>query len=300
MPSAPIRPLTANTTTRQFEVVTENTQPIQAAGLRYNIVQSGRIFWRLESNSTGAGAWVVGENGLKFITPEDRSSTRFYAQDNPVTLYSSANWTLANTGLNNTSNGDLQVYDSSSLTIDTTDYDDRTTPRTVTLEGRIKADGNVTIAGCGTVVVATTQHNGLADTTVASGKTIAVTDTATLQVNAGKKILGEGTISLAAGTKLALESTANTFATPDIVPVTLPAEGAATIKIDGTRLPSGDHVLCTLASVPENLADHVTVTGMALDGRKYEVKAVEVPENETTVTKLVANIQSAGLMLFVR
>ena len=127
-----------------------------------------------------------------------------------------------------------------------------------------------------------------------------MTDTATLQINAGKKITGNGTISLAAGTTLALESTDREFATPDIVPVTLPAEGAATIRIDGTRLCGGEHVLCTLASVPETLADHVAVTGTALDGREYTVKAVEVTEGETTVTKLVANIQSSGLMLIFR
>ncbi len=292
---------TTATTTKQYEVVTANTRPIQAAGLLYNIVQNGRIFWRLESNSTGEGAWVVGENGLNFINPENRNSTRFYAQNSPVTLYSSANWTLVNTGLSNTSNGDLEVYDNSSLTIDTTDYNDGTTPRTVTLEGRIKADGNVTIAGSGTVVVATTDNpSGLTDTTVASGKTLYVTDTATLKVNAGKKILGAGTISLSSGTTLAFASTSREFATPDIVPVTLPAEGAATISIDGTRLRSGEHILCALASVPENLADHVTVTGEALDGRRYKVKAVEETENEKTIHKLVIDIYPDGLRVIVR
>ena len=292
---------TTATTTKQFEVVTENTQPIQAAGLLDNLVQSGRIYGRMESNSTGEGAWVVGENGLNFINPDDRNSTRFYAQDNPVTLYSSADWKLANTGKSNTSNGDLEVYGNSWLTIDTTDYTDKTTPHTVTLEGRIKADGNVTIAGSGTVVVATTDNpSGLTDTTVASGKTIAVTDTATLQVNAGKKILGAGTISLSSGTTLALTSTSREFATPDIVPVMLPDEGAATISIDGTRLRSGEHVLCALASVPENLADHVTVTGEALDDRRYKVKVVEETENEKTIHKLVIDINPDGLRVIVR
>ena len=47
--------------------------------------------------------------------------------------------------------------------------------------------------------------------------------------------------------------------------------------------------------MPETLVDHVAVTGTALDGRKYEVKTVEVTENETTITKLVLNIQPRGL-----
>lgn len=78
------------------------------------------------------------------------------------------------------------------------------------------------------------------------------------------------------------------------------ADWTATINIDGDRLRSGEHVLCTLASVPENLANHVTVTGTALGGRKYEVKAVEVTENETTITQLVLNIYPAGLMMIIR
>ena len=128
-----------------------------------------------------------------------------------------------------------------------------------------------------------------------------MTDTATLQINAGKKITGNGTISLAAGTTLALKSTGREFATPDIVPVTLPSEGAATICIDGERLKSGeDFTVCSLTDLPDGyvLKDHLNITGTALNGRKYEVKAVE--ETETTVTKLVANIQSAGLMLIFR
>jgi hypothetical protein len=137
------------------------------------------------------------------------------------------------------------------------------------------------------------------------GTTLAVTDTATLQIKAGKTITGDGTISLAAGTTLALDSSAlgtigDTEFTPCFPGLALPETGTATLRIDGDRLRSGEHVLCTLASVPENLADHVTVTGTALDGRKYEVKAVEDTVNETTVTKLVANIKSAGLTLFVR
>lgn len=285
------------TTTKQYEVVTENTQPIQAAGLLYNIVQSGRIFWRLESNSTGAGAWVVGENGLKFINPEDRSSTRFYAQDNPVTLYSSADWKLANTGKSSTSNGDLQVYGNSSLTIDTTDYTDKTTPRIVTLEGRIKADGNVTIAGSGTVVVATSANpSGLTDTTVASGKTIAVTNTATLKVNAGKKILGEGTISLGAGTTLALDSGAlgtvgDEGFTPCIPGLALPAEGTATLRIDGNRLKSGDHEIANVASdTTANVA--LDSDSVALDGRKGTLRVED--------SKLILNIQPGGLAVIIR
>ena len=286
----------------QYQVENANTQPIRARKLVYDCPGGKRIYMHLSSAGDKPGKWVVGEDGMTFAGTRQAAYTKFLVENSgaDVTLYSSADWTLKNTGVNGTDNGDLHVRNNATLTIDTSDYDDSTIRRTVTLEGRLNVESTVTITGCGTVEIATTKHNGLAETTVASGKTLAVTDTATLKVNAGKKILGAGTISLAAGTTLALESTDREFATPDIVPVTLPEEGKATINIDGTRLRSGEHVLCTLASVPENLADHVTVTGTALNGRKYEVKAVEVTEGETTVTKLVLNIQPAGLTLIFR
>ncbi len=184
-------------TTRQYAVVTERTLPIRAGGLLYNR-GSGRIYWRLESNdASGRGLWVVGPNGLKFNNPESRFSSRFYAQTAPVTLYSASDWTLANTGLGASTEGDLQVMSSSALAIDTSDFDSPDEAHTVTLEGRIKAEGNVTIMGCGTVLVATTEHNGLAETSVSDGKTLAVTDTATLAIRAGRKVVGAGTVSVA-------------------------------------------------------------------------------------------------------
>lgn len=256
---------TSGATTRQYADVTATTKPIQAGGLRYDR-GSGRVYWRMESNADGAGAWVVGANGFSFNNPENRYSTRFYAQQSPVTLYSSADWTIPNTGLGNTTSGDLNIEQTSSLTIDTSDYDDpenTAKKHTVTLEGRLKADGNVTITGCGTVEVATEYHSGqtMTDTTIASGKTLAVTDTATLQVNAGKKILGEGTISLAAGTTLKLMSGSDRkIPTFENLSLALPADGAATLRIDGeTPVKSGDYVL--FGNVTGGSAEHLTVAG---------------------------------------
>ncbi len=291
-------PAGTTTTTKQYEVVTANTKPIKVGGFLFD--RTGwRVYYRLESHSTGSGSWVVGKNGFQFLNPQGEGQTRFYAQNSPVTLYSSANWTLSNTGLSNTSNGDLQVYDSSSLTIDTTDYNDGETPRTVTLNGRIDARGNVTIKGCGKVVVATTVQPGgsaITDTTIASDKTIAVTDTATLQVNAGKKILGEGTISLGAGTTLALDSGAlgtvgDLEFTPSIPGLVLPATGTATIRIDGARLKSGDHEIATVASgASVNVA--LNPDSEALDGRKGTLRVED--------GKLMLNIQPSGLRVIIR
>ena len=289
----------------EYAAVTENTRPIQARGIAYQCGGSGQLGMKLQSSGKTAGSWVVGADGFSFPSSRNANYTAFFAESAAVTLYSADNWTLANSKKYNTTRGDLYVSNASgsSLAIDTSDYVTPETRRTVTLKGRIVAYNPVTIKGCGTVVVDTTGSNtsvfeDFQHTCLTNAAPLYVTDTATLQVNAGKKITGNGTISLAAGTTLALPANADrTFTTPDIVPVTLPAEGAATICIDGERLKSGEYVLCTLASVPENLADHVTVTGTALGSRKCEVKAVEETVNETTVTKLVLNIKPLGLIV---
>jgi hypothetical protein len=294
----------------EYAAATENTRPIQALGIAYRCGGSGQLGMKLQSSGNTAGSWVVGADGFSFPSCRNANYTTFFAESAAVTLYSADNWTLANSKKYNTTRGDLYVSNvsGSSLAIDTSDYATPETPRTVTLKGRIVAYNPVTIKGCGTVVVDTTGSSTSSSvpedfrhTCLTNAATLFVTDTATLQVNSGKKITGNGTISLSSGTTLALKSTSREFVTPDIIPVSLPSEGSATIRIDGTRLKSGDeHVLCTLASVPENLANHVIVTGEALKDLKYDVLTKNVTENETTVTKLVLNIQPVGLLMIFR
>ena len=289
---------TTTTTTRQYQQVTEDTRPIRVGGILYDRGQSGRIFWRLESQGGGAGSWVVGSNGFVFQNPESRYSTRFYAQNSPVMLYSSADWTLANSGCSGTTSGDLEVYDDSSLSIDTSDYDNPAVPHTVTLEGRIKANGDVTISGCGTVVVATigsSTDGKLPEEnrhTIITNATLAVTDTATLKIKEGRKIVAKegSTLSLGAGTTLAFESGGGAFTAPEIPVVTLPTEGKATLRIDGRRLSGGDHVL--LNSVPEGYAEHLTVTGSAIAERAMSVRAED--------GKLILSITPKGLTVILK
>ncbi len=293
----------SGTTAKQYDVITANTEPIKVGGFLLDRTD-GRVYFRLESNSadgTTPGKWVVGGNGFKFLNPFGEKQTRFYIQHNQVTLYSSADWTLQNTGLNGTTWGDLQLTADSdtSLTIDTSDYSDSTVKRTVTLEGRILAAADVTIAGCGTVIVATTgSHASLsednANTYIASGTTLAVTDTATLKIAAGKKIAGEGTISLASGTTLAVESSGNTIALSNfIVPgLALPETGTATLRIDGTRLKGGEHVI--LENAPAGAAEHLVLdmNSPALDSRRASLSVVN--------GKLVLNVQPSGLIMIFR
>ena len=260
----------------QYETATANTQPIHVGGIAYNCSSPGQLYMRIYAKDNGVGEWVVGAGGISFPQSRQAGYSMFYTEGSgaDATIRSSANWTLANSGKAGSDNGDLWVNDSATLTLDTTDGVDASTGYTVTLNGRLYLyGGNATIRGCGTVVIATTSHNGLPETTVASGKTLYVTNGATLQVNAGKAINGAGTISLAAGTTLAFQSSVDcTFTAPAIEPtIALPDEGTATVRIDGEKeLKGGDYVL--LNSVPAGYAGHLTVTGTAIGDRKAKLK----------------------------
>ena len=288
-------------TSKQYDVVTESTKSIRAGGFLYDT----SAYWRMESNTAGPGSWIVGENGFKFanLNSAGGNAYRFYAQNSPVILYSSADWTLACTGLPKTDRGDMQVYDSSSLTIDTSDYDTPAIPRTVTLEGRIVAYGPVMIKGCGKVVVDTVDMSdvtGVADdlkhTCVTDATMLSVTDTATLQINAGKKITGNGKISLAAGTKLVLDSGAlgamgDEGFIPCIPGLVLPATGTAKIRIDGARLRSGDHAIAAVAS-GETGSVVPDLSGTALAGRRATLRVEG--------GNLILNIEPNGTRIIIR
>ena len=287
----------------QYEVVTANTQPIRAKGIAYDCPGGKRLYMHLNARDNKAGKWVVGSDGMTLPHTRQAGYSKFYMQNagSDVTLYSSADWTLANSGTKSTEDGDLKVYSGASLTIDTSDYDNPTVKRTITLNGRIQVAGSASIVGCGTVVVNTTgSASSLTEeqqnTSIASGKTLYVKDTATLQINAGKKILGAGTISLAAGTTFALDASAlgaigDTEFAPRIPGLALPSTGAATIRIDGARLSSGDHVIAIVAS---GTSDNVTLdpASAALANRKGSL-SVEGGN-------LILNVTSPGLKLFVR
>ena len=288
----------------QYETVNDNTQPIQADGIAYDCKDDGQLYMRLSAKGNQSGSWVVGADGFSFVNARNASYSTFWAQSAAVTLYSADDWTLANSRKYNTDYGDMYVPDNSgsSLTIDTSDYATPATPRKVTLRGRIVAYNPVTIKGCGTVVVDTTGSSTASSlpedfrhTCLTNAATLYVTDSATLKINSGKKITGNGTVSLAAGTTLALDASAlgaigDEGFTPCIPSLALPAEGAASIRIDGTRLRSGDYVIATVA--PGTAADvDIDLSGTALDGRKASVRVEE--------GKLVLNIVPTGLTVII-
>ncbi len=207
----------------QYKVVSNDTKPIRAKGLGYYGDWGGQLYMLLCSDSNKAGMWIVGEDGMSYLNGRNASYSRFYAQGNggDVTIYSSANWTLATLanggthGKVNQVNGDIWLNNKASLTLHTSDYDNpASTGHTITLNGRIITSdnaGTATIAGNGKVIVDTNFSAGvnpeeLRHTCIATA--LAVTDTATLQINNGKKITGNGTVSFASGTTLAIPGNA--------------------------------------------------------------------------------------------
>ena len=292
----------SNSTYYQYEVVTDATTPIMAGGLAYNGPNNYlTVYLGKNTDSPRAGQWVIGSNGLHYKSSRNIWHTGFMMGQGVTTLYSSSDWSLASSGRSN-STRDLGNYyntstdiPNSSLVLDTNNYTNNAVSHTITLNGRLissaTTDPAVTIKGAGTVVVNTSEGVGRDGYTKSLiGTTLAVTDTATLKINAGKSIVGEGKVSLAAGTTLVLTADSKDF-TPCIPGLALPTEGTATIRIDGARLKSGDHVIATVASgTTENVT--LDLSGTALDGRKGTLRV----ENG----KLFLSIVPDGLMIIFR
>ena len=160
---------------------------------------------------------------------------------------------------------------------------------TITLDAGFSDKGPLIVKGSGAVVV---NHvtKAFGDKAAYSGA-VEVKDTATLAINAGKK-LTSGAITLDYGTTFAFVNTANDLSGKPAFALSDNGEGKATIQIDGTRLKSGTDIELISSGAPEGCAERVTVTGDALDKRKY------------TLTedggKLLLNIQLSGLMVIFK
>ena len=280
----------ANSTVHQYAVAGENSSPIVASGLAYNADSwSDYLVACLGSMNDGQGKWVVGSGGLSIPYSRAIGHSGFRViGGQSVTLYPSADWTLAES-YRHTGN-DLFISDTATVTVDTTDYNDKTTGRTVTFKGYINAQGSaetpLTVSGCGTLVLDSVTANNHSN--VVTGA-IAVTDGATLQINKDVAVGGSGSISLAAGATLSLPANDDrTFTVRDIVPLTLPESGTATLRIDGVRLHTGAHTVMNLEGAGK--VSNLVATGTALDGRKG---LLEVKDG-----KLVLNVTSGMVISF--
>ena len=105
--------------------------------------------------------------------------------------------------------------------------------------------------------------------------------------------LGTGDITLNAGTTLALTATGSAF-TPLENTLNLPMEGVVKLRIDGTGLRSGDHVIATLgAGTADNVELESENPGTALDGRKATL-SVDDDNN------LILNVEPNGFKVIIR
>jgi hypothetical protein len=195
----------------------------------------------------------------------------------------------------------------SAITFDTSDYTNRTVRRTITLEGRLYANSlgmdhsAFIIDGCGTVVVDTADMSDVTGIdehlkhTCISNSILQVKSGATLQVNAEKKITGaNGRIALDDGATLTLVSNGTDDFTTRIEPaVWLPTEGVATIRIDGVRLCSGNHVIATVGN-------EATFANVELDGNSAALAGRKASLSVDDDNNLILNIEPNGTMIFIR
>ena len=102
--------------------------------------------------------------------------------------------------------------------------------------------------------------------------------------------LGTGGITLGGGTTLALTADSGTFTALKNA-LSLPATGTAAIRINGSRLRSGDHVIANVASgVIANV--ELDASGAAIGGRTASLRIED--------GKLILNITSSGFILIFK
>ena len=201
-----------------FHSVNASAGAVQAKGLKANEATDDQWIFRLGPEVNGTANWIVGADGL--------AGVKYF--------YVNANASRKAT---------IQPYDSdfsiatslgnrSTLTLNTTGFDGNAHKITIAAPGYISRDGPIVVAGTGTLV---------ADGDPASTSTGAVTvqDTATLAINAGKRIT-TGAITVNGGAKLALPQTGTvamggnlTLAVGTTIAYTLSAAGQTTLDLTG-------------------------------------------------------------------
>ena len=275
----------------QYETSGSGSTFIKARGLKYVVAYTTSPIFYLAYTSTSS-EWVVGSGGLAIENGQNNDRVN-YCVLGSATLRSTGNWTLGRSYKNNVDK-DLYVTTDGRLVIDTADYEDGITPHIVTLGGRLVADkvqsaAAVTIKGNGSVVVDTSGEYGLNKSTKIENA-IAVTDTATLQINAGASyiisniVVSSGatlhipsttvnssettvieSVELADGAILSLPSASASALTARTLPITLPSDGVAQLRIDGPALGKGTYTVLT--TVPSGYSQHLSVVGTALGSR---------------------------------
>ena len=267
--------------------VTTNQTAFSSGVFKFNAVTNSMTdnwLYLADKNSVATNEFYIGAGGLNFL---NASGTAGYClgqnRDGISTTIRPwySDFTIADRG-----NGNRSLMLTRNVTFCTDD--ESGTGRIITIEAQTRSQYSpaITVSGTGTLQVNSTCDNR-------NEPTVTVTDTATLAFGADAT-LGTDAITLGAGTKLVLTqpSGSNEF-TPLVNTLNLPTgeNEAATIRIDGKRLKSGDHVIATVGTgATANVA--LAPASKALDGRKGTLRVED--------DKLMLNIQPSGLMLIFR
>ena len=249
---------------------------------------------------------VLGSGGLSFLDNRIKNNSCFpyfhIDSGKSVILASSADWALA---ANPVSGKDLSLELPGSVTIDTSDYDDRTVGHTVRSFGRIGNDGKVTVKGCGTLAFEYRSDfaGGLSVTETAtvalkSGKVptrapISVANGATLKVAESGAVALQTNLTLADGAALAFNYTEKTPPVLNVTgrTVTFGSHSNIVVKVsatDGKRAKGGANVLTSGGKF-------AGANVMLAEGYPDWVKGVGVINGE-----IVLNVKPSGMIIIVK
>lgn len=237
-------------------------------------------WWVLgDQNTASKHVYYIGAGGLNFSGTAATYCIGFTASGNHETIRPwHSDFTIANR-----SDGNRALV--FRQTVEFCTDDESGTGRTITIDAVTRGNGTpaIIVSGSGTLKVNRPASND-------QHPSVTVTDTATLEYASGAK-LGDGTVTLGAGTTFAFANSGSTLSLPSTI--ALPESGVATLRINGDHLKSGDHTI--LASAPEGSAAHLAIdpNSPALDGRKFSLTEKD--------GALVLNIVPIpGLMIIVR
>ena len=248
----------------------------------------GALFYFADAYSSASShVFYIGEGGLNYNTSvSEQASIYVIGRDNNGNHETIRPWYSdftvgARPGTGNPAG--LRFFRNVEFCTD----DESGTGRTITLEAKTQVQSGktaaITVSGSGTLEV--TQPDKNENTATVS---VTLTDTATLAYTTADATLGSGAaMTLGAGTKLWL----NTATLSNTLNLPTGENEVATIRIDGTKLRAGDHVIATVGTgATANVS--LDPASTALDGRKGSLRVEG--------GNLVLNIKSKGTMLIVR
>ena len=266
--------------------VTTNQTTSSSGVFKFDTVtnaMTGNWFFMVDHHAVNPYEFYIGAGGLNF---QDASGTAGYAigrndSGNSTTTIRPwySDFTIADRGSGSRSL--ILLHDITFCT-----DDESGVGRTITIDANTRGHRNpvITVSGSGTLKV-----NGTCDNS--NEPTVTVTDTATLAFGADAS-LGTGDITLGAGTTLALTATSSTYTFANTLNLPTGENEVATIRIDGTRLCSGDQEIATVGNEATTANVALDPASLALNGRKGSLRVED--------GKLILKVIPSGLMLIFR